>query len=171
MIRVLIFDWGDTIMRDFPGLQGPMATWEHVEWIPGAREALEVLSKKYICAIATNAGASDTGWMREALRRIDAEKYFTHFFSSKDLGAEKPDPDFFRRIASAIGADPEQCLHIGNLYAKDISGAKQAGMYTVFFNEKGSNDRFPHADSIIMHMNELTDAVSRLDQSGQDISG
>jgi len=29
MIKALIFDWGDTVMRDFPDCKGPMADWEH----------------------------------------------------------------------------------------------------------------------------------------------
>ena len=39
-IKTLIFDWGDTIMRDL-GLPGPMKDWDRVEWIPGAKEMLK----------------------------------------------------------------------------------------------------------------------------------
>jgi len=35
MIRALIFDWGDTVMRVFPEFSGPMAHWPRVEAVHG----------------------------------------------------------------------------------------------------------------------------------------
>lgn len=31
MIKLAIFDWGNTLMIDIPGYTGPMAFWEKVE--------------------------------------------------------------------------------------------------------------------------------------------
>jgi putative hydrolase of the HAD superfamily len=157
MIQALIFDWGDTIMRDFPGKQGPMYLWDHVEWIPGTEKALKLMQEKYIMVIATNAGQSDTEAMKRALQRIGAEKYFNYFFSSKDLKFEKPDIRFFMSIAEQIGVLPEHCAMIGNLYEKDIIGAKQCGMFTVLFDEKQSEGKFELADRMISSMDELPD--------------
>ncbi|HOV10774.1 MAG TPA: HAD family hydrolase [Bacteroidales bacterium] len=154
-IKALIFDWGDTIMRDFPGQSGPMYTWGKVEWIPGAENLLRTVSKKYITVIATNAGASDTVAMIKALRRLGADKYFSNFYSSKELGYEKPDVRFFSIIAEHIGMEPEQCLMTGNLYEKDIVGAKACGMKTVLFNEKMLDGDFSNADAVIHSMEEL----------------
>ena len=154
-LKALIFDWGDTIMRDFPEKDGPMYLWDHVEWIPGAEEALKQLHNKFIMVIATNAGQSDTGGMKKALQRIGAEQYFTYFFSSKDLTFEKPDVRFFQSIAEQIGVLPEKCAMIGNLYEKDIVGARQCGMYTVLFDEKFTNMPFPMSDKVINSLMDL----------------
>ena len=159
MIKALIFDWGDTVMRDFPACQGPMAEWGHVEWVPLAEEALKILHKKYICCIASNAGYSDSVLMRKALERVGADKYFHYFFTSKDLGYEKPDVRFFQGIAGEIKIEPPECIMIGNGYEKDISGAKAVGMKTIFFNENFSAGDFPDADKIIYSMKELVGAV------------
>ena len=153
-ISVLIFDWGDTIMRDF-NLPGPMATWKKVAYIPGAQKALETVSAKYICVIATNANHSGTNEMIEALKRVGANTYFRHFFSSKDLGYQKPDPRFFSSITEKLGIKPENAVMIGNLYEKDIVGAKMAGMQTVLFDEKQQVIDFPDADMVIHHLDEL----------------
>lgn len=161
-IKVIIFDWGDTIMRDFPDQPGPMAEWAHVELIPSVKETLQGLSKKYTCVIATNAGASDTTLMRKALARVACEDYFQYFFSSKDLGIEKPHPDFFKKIALTLKASPHECIHVGNLYAKDIVGAKAAGMHTIFFNEKKISGAFPDADRVIYHMETLSEQIQSL---------
>ena len=39
--RCVLFDWGDTLMRDFPEFSGPMASWSHVEALPNVKEVLE----------------------------------------------------------------------------------------------------------------------------------
>jgi HAD superfamily hydrolase (TIGR01509 family) len=162
MIKALIFDWGDTVMRDFPECPGPMAEWEHVEWIPDLEDALKILNKKFTCCIASNAGFSDASLMKKAMERVGAEKYFHFFFTSKDLGYEKPDSRFFQKIAEEISFAPGECIMIGNVYKKDICGAKAVGMKTIFFNEKKLTDDFPDADKIIFSMKELIVAIDSL---------
>jgi len=154
-VRALIFDWGDTIMRDF-GLPGIMAEWEKVEWIPGAEKTLIGVSSKFMCVIATSAGQSGTPEMIAALKRIGADKYFDYFFSSKELGYNKPDPRFFTEISRCINLAPETCLMIGNIYEKDIIGAKKAAMQTAFFNEKKLTGTFPDADFIFTDFAQFT---------------
>ncbi len=162
-LTTLIFDWGDTIMRDYD-LPGPMSGWEKVSWIPGAEKVLKILSEKYSCIIATSADHSGTDEMIAALKRVEANKYFHHFFSSQELGFKKPDPGFFNSIAKKLSLDPSNCMMIGNFYEKDIVGAKQAGMQTVWFNEsknKGQFDSgsFSAADEIIFTMESLSDII------------
>ena len=154
-VKAIIFDWGDTVMRDF-NLPGPMYLWESVAWIPGAETTLKYLSSKYPCIIATSADHSKTSDMIAALKRIGADVYFDHFFSQIELGVKKPDPEFFIRTARLSGYDQKTCLMVGNLYDKDIVGAKEAGMVTVFFNELCLKGSFPNADYTIQHMSELT---------------
>lgn len=158
-IKALIFDWGDTIMRDFPEKEGPMYLWDKVEWIPGAEKTLKKLFGKYILVIATNAGASGTKEMIKALERVGADNYFSHFFSSKELGFEKPDVRFFSSIAKKIGVQPENCIMIGNLYEKDIVGAKASGMKTILFNKARLTHVFPQADKVIYEMGELSSVM------------
>jgi FMN phosphatase YigB (HAD superfamily) len=51
---------------------------------------------------------------------------------------------------------------IGNVYEKDICGAKAVGMKTIFFNEKKLSGDFPDADKIIFSMTELNSAINSL---------
>jgi len=157
-ISTLIFDWGDTIMRDY-NLPGPMAEWDKVDWIPGAEEVLKVLSEKYKCIIATSADHSGTDEMIAALKLVGADKYFHHFFSSQQLGFKKPDPRFFSSITKNLSVVAAECVMIGNFYEKDIIGAKQAGMQTVLFNENNVEDPFPDADVMITEMQSLLEII------------
>ena len=154
MIKAFVFDWGDTVMRDF-ALPGPMKNLEKVAWIPGAETALQGISSKYRCAIATSADHSDTSEMRDALRRVGADKYFHDFFSQKELGYKKPDVKFFLKVAELMKHQPSEMVMVGNLYEKDIVGAKAAGMQTVFFNEANDKGDFSAADIQITQLDQI----------------
>jgi len=93
---LLIFDWGDTVMVDYDK-DGPMYIWDKVDYIPGVEKALADLSKKYQCCIATNGDYSGRDELISALKRVNAEKYFSNFFSSKEIGCKKLIKDFFRQ--------------------------------------------------------------------------
>ena len=45
--------------------------------------------------------------------------------------AKKPEPDAFRRAAGKLNAKSEQCVVVGDKSVTDVSGGKNAGMYTV----------------------------------------
>jgi len=154
MIRLLVFDWGDTIMRDF-NMPGPMSQWPVVEWIEGAKEALSHLHDRYCCAIATSADHSDVSEMKAALARVGADTYFDKFYSQKELGYRKPDVRFFLEVIRLSGYQANESVMIGNLYDKDIVGARKAGMKTVLLCDKSDVSSCPDADFLIRSMHEL----------------
>ncbi len=161
MKRTLVFDWGNTIMVDF-GYPGPMTTWDKVAWEPGAEKALKDLSLNYPCCIASNAPDSDTVEMINALKRVGADAYFTWFFTSREIGFEKPDIRFFQAICKRMDILPEHCIMIGDNYVKDITGAKTAGMKSVFYNRRKMDQPFPDADVVIVGMDELTAVIETI---------
>jgi putative hydrolase of the HAD superfamily len=162
MIKLLIFDWGNTLMRDFTQFEGPMASWPKIEIIQNADSVLQKLFGKYTLCVASNAGVSDTLLMRKALERGGLEKYFTFYFSSKDLGFAKPDPAFFLEILSQSGFIAAESVMIGNDYIKDIEGAKLAGLKTIFFNEENIEGDYSGADEIINEMSDLPCALLKI---------
>lgn len=153
-IKAMIFDWGDTIMRDY-AYDGPMWKWEKVSWIEGAEKVLKEFKGRYKCIIATSAKHSDTEEMIQALQRVGADQYFDYFYSRREIGYAKPDLKFFATVAGISGFDPDQCVMIGNSYEKDIVGASEAGMTTVFFNENNTPGDYPKADHIITSLDKL----------------
>ena len=159
--KTLIFDWGDTIMRDF-AMEGPMWKWDNVEWISDLEDQLQQLYKEYIMVVATSADHSGTEDMIKALERIGAHKYFDHFFSQKELGFKKPDPNFFLSIINKLNLNPSTSLMIGNSYEKDIAGAKKAGLNTLFFNEMALPGDHAAADRIIYTMKDLKKSIEEI---------
>lgn len=162
MIRAVIFDWGDTIMRDFPTFPGAMVTWPRVELVDGAAEALAAIAGQYTICLASNAGQSDAELMGQALDRVGIRGYFDHLWTSKELGAAKPDRRFFQEIAAHLGVVPGACAMVGNDYAKDIAGAAAAGMRTVWLNPEGAPAPGRDASVIIKSLAALPGALASL---------
>jgi putative hydrolase of the HAD superfamily len=160
-VTTLIFDWGDTVMIDH-GFPGPMSEWKKVDWVPGVEEALSILTREFSCIIATSAPHSGRKEMMEALTRVGADKYFKGFYAANEMGVRKPDPGFFRAILLDLDCKPERSISIGNIYEKDITGARDAGMKTILYNNAGQHGPFPKADTVIRSMEDLVGAVRAL---------
>ena len=110
--------------------------------LPGAAEALATLSGKYRIFAATNSTvAVQTG----RLGRTGLRKYFEQLFISEELGAYKPDPEFFSRAFARIeGFDPARALMVGDSLTSDIRGGSNAGIATCWINPSAR----PHPEHI-----------------------
>jgi FMN phosphatase YigB (HAD superfamily) len=161
MKKTLVFDWGNTIMVDFV-LPGPMCSWDKVDWVDGAEQVLQILSEKYDCHLATKAGASTTKEVRQALSRVDAEKFFSEIFLADEIGFDKPDIRFFNAIIDRLDLPPDSLIMIGDNYFNDCVGAKKAGMKTVLFNATKIKGSFPMADAVILSIEDLPGIIEHL---------
>ena len=149
-------------MRVFPEYRGPMVKWPKVEVIPGAVECLSELYQSHICCVASNAGDSDAEQMAMALERVNLKAYFQFFFTSRELGFQKPDPRFFREIAFRLNIEPEVCLSIGNDHKQDIIPAKSAGMQTVLLSDGFETVPQESTDKLIFRLQDLVKILKRI---------
>ena len=51
---------------------------------------------------------------------------------------------------------------IGNIYEKDIVGAKDIGMHTILFNENNVKDIYQKADFIVNSMYDIISIVEKI---------
>lgn len=154
-IKVIIFDWGNTLMVDLPNCRGPMLYWQHIELMPNVIMALNFLYKKIPLCVASNAGDSNTELMKMALDRGGIKNFFNFYYSSDDAGYCKPDKRFFLSLADYLKVLPEQCLMIGNDYYKDIVGAYNVGMKTMFYNYLRNEGNYDEATEVFYDFLEL----------------
>ena len=161
-IQGVVWDWGDTLMRDIPGHAGPMVGWPHVEAMPGAAAALRALSGLSVRCVATNATESDGGQVAEALDRVDLRTFLTHFLTSSELGVSKPDPRFFEEVSRVLGVPTGALLAVGNDYQKDIIPAKAVGMITILVSPAEEKIEFPAADLVVPSLHDLPDLLGHL---------
>jgi FMN phosphatase YigB (HAD superfamily) len=59
------------------------------------------------------------------------------------VGFEKPDPRIFAHALERSGAQPETTLHVGDLYAADVVGARAAGVHALLLDP---HDDWPPVD-------------------------
>jgi HAD superfamily hydrolase (TIGR01509 family) len=153
-IQAVIFDWGDTLMRDFPQFEGAMVHWPQVERVPGVTETLRSLRGRAVLCVASNAGDSDADLMGRALERVGIRHFFDHLWTSRELGATKLSPAFFQAILRELELEGQACAIVGNDYEKDIVPAKAAGMWTVWLAPSPAPE-VPDAYAVIHSMKEL----------------
>lgn len=163
-IKTIAFDWGNTLMKEFPQYSGRMADWPEVQEIEGLQEILPELSKQYQLIVASNAVDSDAEGVSHALERVGLNKYFDAVFTTHELQQNKPDREYFRQIEQCVGKSPDQILMIGDHFNNDILGAFQVGWRSVWFNPQiipcpGST---PLHDGEIYHMLDLQIGVPAL---------
>jgi REG-2-like HAD superfamily hydrolase len=95
---------------------------------------------------------------------------------SKDVEIEKPDPRFFAAAMKQaeyylVDKDdplkPSECLHIGNDYTKDFSGARRAGWHAILLNRYHEHEKaaeWKRRGAIVL--DDLMDVVLWLGKSG-----
>lgn len=109
--------------------------------VDGALPAIQALAEKYPLFIATNGPCSRQSGRVAKAGLLD---YFIDVFASDQMGAEKPDPQFFIHALERCQkdlADPDltwdEMLLIGDSVRNDMSGAMKMGMQTIWFCKGG----------------------------------
>ena len=106
-------------------------------FLPGAEEALEVLSKKYKLYLVSNGTAKvQAGRLKSA----NISHFFDIIFVSQEVGADKPDITYFDRVFARIeGFQKEKAIIVGDSLTSDIQGGINAGIRTCWVNPKGKS--------------------------------
>ena len=110
---------------------GEPGVWE---LYPEVVEVLEALRQKFQLAVVSNFDAR----LRVIFEHLGLTKFFAHVFLSSELGADKPDPEIYRRALALSGALPNETLHVGDDPERDWQGASAAGL-SVFRLERPRN--------------------------------
>lgn len=135
MINVYLFDWGDTLMIDFPGVVGKMCHWAKVEAVFGAKETLEILSKSARIYIATGAADSTELEINRAFERVGLSQYISGYFCKENLGLSKGSPKFLKSILTELKIPAVNVAMVGDNFDKDIKPAIATGIQPIWFTQ------------------------------------
>ena len=101
---------------------------------PEVLGVLEKLQPRFQLAVISNFD----GRLRLILEHLGISKFFGRVFVSSEIGADKPDPDIYRRALKLIHLKPNRVLHVGDDPDRDWKAAAAAGL-SVFELDRGKN--------------------------------
>jgi len=144
------YDWIDEAFEVF------FQARQQVELYPDVAPVLDVLSSEYTLVAVSN-GNADIG-----LTGVD--RWFDFSVSAAEVGHQKPHPLVFETAMSKAGAARDETVHIGDDEHRDIFGASEAGIRTVWLNR--SNRDWNHtgcsADHHIRSLDELPEILRKM---------
>jgi HAD superfamily hydrolase (TIGR02253 family) len=118
------------------------------------------LSKRDIKLGVVSDAPAREAWLR--LCYLNFHHIFDAVVTFDDTGKRKPDPEPFRKILGLLNISPSEALMVGDWEERDVVGAAQVGMKTVFarygntFGTEASN-----ADYRIDDITQVIDIVER----------
>lgn len=146
-IAAILFDLGDVIMQEETEVKDAERNTLRADLVDGMGDALRVLkSRGHRLGLVADTRLQ-TAW--NVLHQHDLYNLFDTLAISEQVGCEKPDPRIFRAALDALGIAPPdypRVLMIGNNLARDVRGANQLGLASVYLHW---NDRYlPDPDHI-----------------------
>ncbi len=113
---------------------GYMRKLPHVN--PEAKPTLKAFREAYpklkIALISNAARSSDT--YKRTLNALGIGKYFDHLVISCEVGYMKPRKEIFRHALELLDVEPQEALHIGDLFKADVVGAVSCGMNACLYS-------------------------------------
>ena len=136
---------------------------EYVDWfcagaaehLESNRRWLETLHGTYKLAVISNNFGNTRGWCDE----YGLTPLLEAIIDSTVLGVAKPDARIFEAALSELGVAPAHAIYVGDSYAADMVGGKNAGLWTAWLVGDQTKTR-PDASMVdvqLSHLHELTD--------------
>jgi putative hydrolase of the HAD superfamily len=129
---------------------------EMITLIPGAIDTLVHFKNTGAAMALITNGASD--FQRQKIDRFELAQYFEYILVEGEFGAGKPDISVFTHVLGILGASPENAWMVGDDLKRDILGANEAGIFSIWVDpqNKGLPDNASiKPDRIITTISEL----------------
>ncbi len=133
--------WGNALRSvglDVDGLAERSATnynvyrKRHFSLFPGALDLLRDLKTAGMKLGLLTNGVSETH--REKIALLQITEYFDAIFLADEVGMVKPDPLLFAHACTKLRCSPSESAMVGDRYERDIVGALDAGLFTIWVN-------------------------------------
>ena len=126
--------------------------------LPGVRHVLQKLKGKASVAVLSNTRSHNL--IVEILKKLKLDM-FDIVATSVSVGHRKPSPNIFKSIIDTWGYAPEEIVMIGDLPHKDIVGAKQLGLKSIWLTIDASGDDDYGADAVAQEPLVILDILNK----------
>lgn len=146
-----------------------------LELSPDIRPCLEGLRESGVrLGIVCDIGFTGGELLRDFLGREGLLEHFSGWGFSDEVGHYKPSPQIFEAALEALGAQPVEAMHVGDLRRTDIAGARGIGMRTVRYrglhDDAGAEaEAEEEADFVVGSHRELPELLARI--AGPSVAG
>ena len=112
-------------------------------------------------ALICNTGRTPGKTLRIILEQLNLAKYLSVQTFSDEVGLRKPRPEIFECTLRALGVEPSEALHVGDMLDSDIVGARDFGMRAVHVCRTQRDDARPDDGETIFSLPELLPIIER----------
>ena len=116
--------------------------------------------------LISNTGMTPGFTFRRYMEDRGMLEYFHTLIFSDEVKLAKPSQDIFTIALDALGATPEQTIHVGDHVLNDVVGPKRCGMKTIwisgFYERVDPNDLESMPDITVAGLSEVLPAIAEL---------
>ena len=143
-----------------PGFQVFWLARNEVTLFDGAVEILQSLAERFITGVISNGNAS--------VEHIGIGHLFNFAHSAAEAGVAKPHPDIFYQALAKVGIKPHEAVYVGDDPVRDVKGAADAGLQTIWYNPAGADwleETGAQPDATITQLAELETVITKLSKN------
>ena len=128
-----------------------------------AKEVIALLSTKYSLGLLTNGAPA---FQRDKFKSSGLVECFKAVAVSGDHGIGKPNPDLFHWLLDQLNVKPESTVMVGNSLERDILGAKNANITSIWIKVTGSEEHANVTPDYTIHdLSELPALLEKISAS------
>lgn len=128
---------------------------KYYELYPGALDLLRTLKERGMKLGLVTNGFAETH--RDKVAVLQITEYFDAIFLPDETGMVKPDPLLFAHACAKLGVAPKHSAMVGDRFERDITGAAQAGLMTIWVNVRGERvpAGSPQPDAVVERIDQV----------------
>jgi len=154
------FDIAEKLSLDFKRIRNT----KH-RLFPETKDTLDKLKRNYKLGLITN-GTPDLQWKK--INGGNLKQYFDHIAISGEHGYAKPDKRLFDLIIKALKSEKANVIMVGNSLIKDIKGAQDYGLKTIWINRNKDKAGDMKPDYEITDLTEISEILTALPNRQQN---
>lgn len=135
-------------------------TLDEARPMPGAIATVRALAGEGI-PLGIISSAVYHPFLEWTLAKFGVRDAFLDVTTSASAGFYKSRPELFWHAAAALGAAPEATVHVGDSYRFDVTGARRAGMKTIWLRGDGAREDDAREPAALV-LNSLEDAAPQI---------